>query len=280
MDRLLKSGGIVLIGILVIGGLCLFALFGGMRNLFGGRGGGEQLTGGEGQLGRMYSAVVVDDNGCPVNTTTQFARDDVIYVGVTESSIPQGTSMFVRLYREGRAVEDTQELQADRALSTCVWFEFVPLTGDGFEPGQYEAELIVNGNPADRISFNVTNTVSGGALPQTGTGRAELGQVVMTTAVDGSGCPTDNVNEFYTNETVYMAATSSYIPAGTEMFAVLVYEGSIVEETNPIIADRDMDTCIWFSFEGGTFGSLQPGRYQAELYVDGARADTLSFSVR
>jgi hypothetical protein len=283
----LKIIGVVLAIGAVIAIVCMCSALGGFGNLFGG-GRDVPVTGNEGgNLGRMYTASQVDSEGCPVQRTTRFSAGEPIYIGVERSRIPSGATMFVRLYYQNRVIEDAPQIQADRDMDTCVWFLFEPSGLSAFEPGNYEAELIVNGNVADSITFQVSQSGTGSnTLPGTGPlggsqGRVELGEMYASSAVDQTGCPLDSVSEFYSNETIYISYTESYIPSGTEMFARLIFEGRTLEETAPIYADRDLEACVWFVFETGrTAGGFQPGRYQAEVFVDGNRADTIQFSVR
>jgi hypothetical protein len=106
-------------------------------------------------LGNPVSAAAVDRDGCPVETTSQFSASNDIYVVAPNSSVPQGTSVFVRLYREGQPIEDAPEIIADRDYdNTCINFVFEPVN-QPFESGSYEAEFFINGNAADTISFDV-----------------------------------------------------------------------------------------------------------------------------
>jgi hypothetical protein len=122
-------------------------------------------------------------------------------------------------------------------------------------------------------------TSSRDALPQTGNQRAELGRAYTSTQVDQAGCPLDDVAEFYPDEPVYVSIDRSFIPRGTEMFARLYYEGQVLEDTDAIVADRDLDSCVWFVFEGSRGGSLQTGDYEVDIYVNGQVVETLDFYV-
>jgi len=107
-------------------------------------------------IGPIYSAASVDRNGCAVDHTTTFERSDTIFVVAEDSDVPAGATLFVRLYQGDTPVEDTQEITADQDYSdTCVNFLFEPVEGAAFEPGDYEAELFVNGNPAGSVSFAI-----------------------------------------------------------------------------------------------------------------------------
>jgi hypothetical protein len=275
-----------LVVLLVACGACFFlgrGALGGLSGLFGGGGEGGLLGGGDqpGELGRMYAALEIDQDGCPLQTTDQFYSGETIYAGAEESFIPRGTTVFMRLYYEGEPIEDTDEIQADQDLNTCIWFEFTPGPA-GFEPGQYQAELIVNGNRADAINFEVLpGSAETGGLPATGLEGVQLGQVVTAAEVDLDGCPAGAQQVFFSGEPVYLGVTESVIPAGTEIFANLLQDGQVVETTEPVVAEQDLQTCVWFVFEGtGSSAGLDPGDYTVELYVNGARMDSVIFSVQ
>lgn len=106
------------------------------------------------QIGRVVSASGVDRDGCPTSSASTFDSNDDIYVVAEDSTIPAGTSVFVRLYREGQPVEDAPEITADQDYTnSCVNFVFEPL--EDFEAGDYEAEFIINGNAAESVQFEV-----------------------------------------------------------------------------------------------------------------------------
>lgn len=106
-------------------------------------------------LGNVVTASGIDRDGCATNTTSTFDADQPIYVVAENSTVSEGTTVFVRLYHEGEVVEDAPEIQANQNYdNTCINFVFEP-TGADFEPGEYEAEFVINGNLADRITFDV-----------------------------------------------------------------------------------------------------------------------------
>ncbi|MBZ0302806.1 MAG: hypothetical protein K8J31_23885, partial [Anaerolineae bacterium] len=78
-----------------------------------------------------------------------------VYIVAPYSDVPAGTSVFVRLYQDGTPIEDTSEIQADQDYhNTCLNFVFEPIEGT-FDPGSYEAEFFVNGNPAQSVNFEI-----------------------------------------------------------------------------------------------------------------------------
>jgi hypothetical protein len=118
----------------------------------------------------------------------------------------------------------------------------------------------------------------GGLLPGTGGQQAELGNLYTTTEVDRSGCPMDDVVEFYSNEPVYVSYDNSFIPRGTEMYAVLYQNGQVVEETQVLRSDRDQEICVWFVFEGRG-GGLPPANYEVDIYLNDNLVDQIDFVV-
>jgi hypothetical protein len=105
------------------------------------------------ELGELVASTAVDRDSCPTEPTSRFDSDDTIYIATEESFIPAGTTAYVRLYLGNEAVEDTDEITADSDMTTCVFFVFE--NDEGFEEGDYEAELFINGNSAGSVSFTV-----------------------------------------------------------------------------------------------------------------------------
>jgi hypothetical protein len=108
------------------------------------------------EIGNVVTTSAVDMNGCPTDLRADFEPGEQVYVVAENSDFPAGTSVFVRLYHEGAALEDAPEIQADRDYNnSCVNFIFEPTFGQAFDPGNYQAEFIVNGNSADTVNFEV-----------------------------------------------------------------------------------------------------------------------------
>jgi len=107
------------------------------------------------KLGAPVSASSVDRNGCATNTESTFLPSDSIYVVAPNSTVPRGTTVFARLYRDNNAIEDAPQITADQDyVQNCIYFVFQP-TGADFTPGTYEAQFYVNGNAASSVTFNV-----------------------------------------------------------------------------------------------------------------------------
>ncbi len=103
--------------------------------------------------------VGVDDNGCAVDSRTQFSTNaQEIYIVARAVNIPAGGVTFeARWFREGQAIGPVYSYSPDQAAdSLCIWF-FVDQTDFTFEPGNYSAVLAINGSNAfDPLPFQIT----------------------------------------------------------------------------------------------------------------------------
>jgi hypothetical protein len=158
-------------------------------------------------------------------------------------------------------------------MTLCVKFQFEP-GRRGFDPGQYTAELFVNGQSAGQVPFEISGSSSSGSGNQ-----AQIGQVYAASRLDANGCAADNVSEFRSDELVYFSADESYIPRGTNVYARLLKNGQPVEDTQPITAQEDTQSCIWFSFDPPAQG-WDAASYEMQLYVDGQLSGRSRFTVR
>jgi hypothetical protein len=110
----------------------------------------------------------------------------------------------------------------------------------------------------------------------------EIGRLVSSTGLDTASCPIDTVSTFDRSDSIYIVADDSNVPAGTDIFARLSYEGQPVEDSVLISADQDyVDTCIYFEFEA-TSGAevLDTGDYSAQLIVNGNPGPSVDFQVQ
>jgi hypothetical protein len=154
------SGTVIIIGIVVV----LVVLFIASR-LFGGSNTPSTAPSSDNQpvqnnsdpnlnLGTVVVAENVDRDGCAVDITDTFNDDDTIYAVLEDSAVPQGTTVFARLYYDNQAVEDSNETTAaDDYTNVCVNFAFD--NNAGWESGDYEVEFWVNGNAYQSASFTV-----------------------------------------------------------------------------------------------------------------------------
>jgi hypothetical protein len=115
----------------------------------------EELTSGA-VLGDIVTAEGIGANNAPVEVTDSFdASQDFIYAVAEVERIEPGTTMFARWSRDGEPFEDSTELRADRLYeNTFVEFHLENLQ-DSMEPGDYQVQFFVNGNPSKEAVFTV-----------------------------------------------------------------------------------------------------------------------------
>jgi len=81
---------------------------------------------------------------------------DRFYVVALNSEVPEGTTIFARLYRDGEAIEDLPAITSNQDYNnSCINFVFETSDGDNFESGDYEAEFFVNGNSYNSVDFSI-----------------------------------------------------------------------------------------------------------------------------
>jgi hypothetical protein len=109
------------------------------------------------ELGNVVMAEAVDRYGCPTDTATTFdANVTRIYVVAEDSDVVEGTEVFVRWYLDGQVYEDAAPIVADQDYeNTCIAFTLEQDDTNQFRTGDYEAEFIINGNAADKVSFEI-----------------------------------------------------------------------------------------------------------------------------
>jgi hypothetical protein len=107
------------------------------------------------ELGNVVATTNLDRNGCAVDNVSTFpAGTEVVYVVAADSQVAQGTDIFVRWYYEGEIYEESDEITADQNYtSTCIGFSLEADTINSLREGDYEAEYIINGNPANTVDF-------------------------------------------------------------------------------------------------------------------------------
>ena len=99
-------------------------------------------------LGRSLNA----DNTIASHTTT-FKPDDTIYLSVATSGAGSGT-MSVRWTYAGTLVDEPKKPVSSRNIAVT---EFHLKSGDAFPPGEYAAEVFLDGKPVGKETFKVEN---------------------------------------------------------------------------------------------------------------------------
>ncbi|MBC3796284.1 hypothetical protein [Acetobacterium tundrae] len=94
---------------------------------------------------------------------------------------------------------------------------------------------------------------------------AKVSNAVMTTGIDDSYAPIDNVTEFPVNSDVYVAAELKNAPNDTNITFVWYYEGQKVDSitiTNGNVSDAPLAGYLPAALV------TQPGNYSVEIYID------------
>ena len=112
-------------------------------------GSGEPLRVASIQLGRSVNA----DNTVSSFTTT-FSPDDNIYLSVLTTGVGEGT-ISVRWTYAGRVIDEPKK-QVTYRIDAATGFRLQSATG--FPPGEYTAEVFLNGQSAGTRSFHVERT--------------------------------------------------------------------------------------------------------------------------
>lgn len=106
------------------------------------------------QLEDVVAAENIDRDGCAIDITDTFSSDATFYIVLQDSGMAQGTTVFVRLYHEGEALEDSDEITAQQDYSNvCVNFAFENDTE--WDSGEYEAQYFINGTAYQSVHFTV-----------------------------------------------------------------------------------------------------------------------------
>ena len=100
------------------------------------------------QLGRSLNA----DNTIAAHTTT-FKPDETIYLSVATSGAGSGT-MSVRWTYAGHLVDEPKRPVSSRNIAVT---EFHLKSGDPFPPGEYAAEVFLDGKSVGTERFKVEN---------------------------------------------------------------------------------------------------------------------------
>ncbi len=105
--------------------------------------------------------------------------------------------------------------------------------------------------------------------------------IVMARGIDADGCAVDVTTQFDRSEILYVVWDTQNIPGGTEVYAVLFYDNSIVLETDHVFAPEDFDNvCVYFMFEPTTVTEvMQRGPYRTEFYQDDQFVGSTNFVI-
>jgi len=138
--------------------------------------------------------------------------------------------------------------------------------------GNYKVEFFNNGELINTASFKVNK-------PQ-----MEIIEVKLANAVDDSGVPVKEMQQFSPSETVYATVKLNYQITGNS-FKTLWKDsaGKVLSEVNYDIPGDyyDGSSYIWFMLQltGGQVPTVSPGKYKVEIYLNDSLYGTYDFEV-
>lgn len=107
-------------------------------------------------FGKVVTASEVDSTNAPTALATTFSpQQKTVYVVAEAKSVAPGTRLGANWMREGNVVQVSNEVVADKGYhDTNIEFHMNP-GADGWVPGNYKVQLIVNGKPGPDTSFTI-----------------------------------------------------------------------------------------------------------------------------
>ena len=103
---------------------------------------------------RITLAKSVNEDASPVQAETTFASGETIYVSMWTPSVPVGTVIAARWFKPDGWVTE-ERIMTDRTAD-YLSFHAHPPDGNGWAPGTYRVEIIVNGASAGSTTFTVS----------------------------------------------------------------------------------------------------------------------------
>lgn len=127
--------------------------------------------------------------------------------------------------------------------------------------------------------LNTNNTTTPTPNPDTTARDFDIANIVVSPNITNAGCASDPTDTFSPNDRIYLVAEQSDIPANTGVFGRLYFDGNAVEDSAEIVSDRAYtDSCfnVWFENDNG----FESGQYEAQFFINGNAADTVTFEVQ
>jgi hypothetical protein len=109
-----------------------------------------------------------------------------------------------------------------------------------------------------------------------------LGQVIMTSAIDSANRPVAVTDNFPTaSPAIYAVVPGINVPAGSSLFARWLRDGQLFEDSSAITAQQAYtNTFIQFVLQPKAGGTLPPGAYTVQIFGNGVQRGSAQFTVR
>ncbi len=223
--------------------------------------------GGPPAIGEVVVAQSLDSDYKPVNPTSSYTTDDqVISVSVEVQNIEVGNVVEVKFKLNGQDY-DTINTTANEAGSG--YYGFTLTHPEGHSPGDYSAEVYLNGQLAKTVTFKIVPS-----------GPPSVASAVAAKAVDENNKPVSPTSVFPPSDTIHISARVRNLIAGSEVTVKYYFEGEHVEALDTTLTSESAGSGYYdFTVAPPTDG-FPVGSYKAEVYLDGTLVNTVEFSVQ
>jgi hypothetical protein len=234
------------------------------------------------------------ENGKAVDPTTTFSPTDLLLHAVVEvGNAPTDTKVKVvwtsvdstdsggTQYKDQKI--DEKEVLTKETDSTV---DFTLSNDQPWPVGKYKVDIYLDGNLERMIEFEVQPATipSATAEPQatdTPVPQVSYGELVTAKGVGQSNAPVDPTTVFAPNDTIYAVLELIHFPSGHSAFARWYRDGTAIEDTSELTADRDYSNVyLEFHLFSTTGTGLQVGSYEVQFFIDGQPGPSTRFEVR
>jgi hypothetical protein len=222
-----------------------------------------QLGGGPPAIGAVVTAKGLDADYKPVDPTSTYSSDDIIYISVETNNLVVGSVVEVKYKLAGADYSNTS-LTADKAGSG--YFGFKLTAEGGHTPGDYTAEIYLDGKLDKTVAFKIVSS-----------GPPSVIAVLATKTVDADGKPGDPVTTFSPTDTIYVSVQVKNLVVGSKVKVVYTSNGTSQDST--LTADKPGSGYDNFSLTPPAGGNSK-GDYKAEVYLDDVLVQTVTFTVK
>lgn len=226
-----------------------------------------KFGGGPPAIGEVVVADRLAADYKPINPTSSYTSDDsVISISVEVQNLVAGSIVEVKYKLNG---EDYDSLTSTADKDGSGYYGFTLTLEDGLLPGDYVADIYLDGQLAKSVTFKVVAS-----------GPPSIGVVVPAKNLDDNFKPVDPTTVYGPTETIHISVQVKNLVVGSNVTVKYLINGERAAEADTrLIADKA---------GSGHFGfSLTPppddfplGTYTAEVYLDDVLATTVTFSVQ
>lgn len=214
-------------------------------------------------IGEVVVAETLDADYKPVNPTSTYTSDDtVISVSVEVQNLVLGSVVEVKYKLDGA---DYESLTSTADKEGSGYYGFTLTLEDGLLPGDYAADVYLDGKLAKSVTFKVEAS-----------GPPSIGVVVSATGFDEFYKPVAPTSTYATSDTVYISVQVKNLVVGSEVTVKYFIDGEHADADTTLVAENAGSSYYGFSLTP----PLPAGIYTAEIYLDDALFTTLAFSVQ